>query len=501
MKYSLSLLSTCVLSFILIYGCSTEEEEESVAPVVQTPQPEPEPEPIEYTLTVSAADGGTVSTEGGTYDEGTDVTITASANEGYRFTGWEGNDSANESLTITLNSDQTLQALFELIPIYTLTVTTGEGGTVSTEGGEYQEGTEIEITAIPEDGYRFDGWEGNESNESAITINISSDTEISPIFNLIIQAPASYGVDEYWGKIVDFEPEFFFSSDLPEFAQEGLKETVKLVSNYFGLYGPIEIWSVGRDASSSEKRELESIYCERRSNRNQGNYEDCVSEQRFENIGSSINGKRELGYHLMHHRNDFSFANNSDYRHYAMTTMTHEYTHIVQAANLFTKNEEDRPDGGRRRIGWGPIFFSEGTAVYYAEFIQRKLRQNGTPVENAPNVDSQGGSLRNKMRKFMENDIIPYLDTCPNFNIWDVNYSTRETCSPYRLGAWGVAYLLDKVNDQDAFWKTLWPNIDEMGWDGAFEHTFGITMEQFNQEFLEFLELPIEQQLEIIPDI
>ena len=348
MKFSLSLLSICILSFILIYSCSTDEEE-SVAPVVQTPQPEPEP--VEYTLTVSAAEGGTVSTEGGTYDEGIEVTITVTANEGYRFTGWEGNDSTNESLTITLNSDQTLQALFELIPIYTLTVTTSEGGTVSTEGGEYQEGTEIEITAIPEDGYRFDGWEGNESNESAITINISSDTEISPIFNFIIQAPASYGVDEYWGKIVDFEPEFFFSSDLPEFAQEGLKETVKLVSNYFGLYGPIEIWSVGRDASSSEKRELESIYCERRSNRNQGNYEDCVSEQRFENIGSSINGKRELGYHLMHHRNDFSFANNSDYRHYAMTTMTHEYTHIVQAANLFTKNEEDRPDGERKRIG------------------------------------------------------------------------------------------------------------------------------------------------------
>ena len=63
------------------------------------------------------------------------------------------------------------------------------------------------------------------------------------------------------------------------------------------------------------------------------------------------------------------------------------------------------------------------------------------------------------------------------------------------------ATLLDKVNDQDAFWKKLWPNIDEMGWDGAFEFTFGVTMEQFNQEFLEFLELPIEEQLEIIPDI
>jgi hypothetical protein len=101
----------------------------------------------------------------------------------------------------------------------------------------------------------------------------------------------------------------------------------------------------------------------------------------------------------------------------------------------------------------------------------------------------------------MKYDIQPNLDSCPNFNIWEVNYSTRETCSPYRLGAWGVAYLLDKVNDQDAFWKSLWPNINEMGWDGAFEFTFGVTMDQFNQEFLEFLELPIEQQLEIIPDI
>ena len=128
MKYSLSLLLIFVLSFVLIYSCSNDEEE-SVAPVVQTPQQEPEPEPVEYTLTVSAAEGGTVSTEGGTYEEGTEITITATPSEGYRFTGWEGNTSTEESLTITLNSNQTYQALFELIPIYTLTVTTSEGGT------------------------------------------------------------------------------------------------------------------------------------------------------------------------------------------------------------------------------------------------------------------------------------------------------------------------------------------------------------------------------------
>jgi len=71
---------------------------------------------VQYTLTVSAS-GGTISTEGGTYDEGTELTITATPSEGYFFAGWEGNDSTSESLIITLNSNQTFQALFELISL------------------------------------------------------------------------------------------------------------------------------------------------------------------------------------------------------------------------------------------------------------------------------------------------------------------------------------------------------------------------------------------------
>ena len=107
------LLIIAVLSFILVQSCSTDEEN-TVAQIVQTQ--EPQGQVNQYTLTVTSAEGGTVSSEGGTYDEGTEVTITASANEGYRFTGWEGNDSTSENLTITLNSNQTYQALFELLP-------------------------------------------------------------------------------------------------------------------------------------------------------------------------------------------------------------------------------------------------------------------------------------------------------------------------------------------------------------------------------------------------
>ena len=209
MKFSISLLPICILFFTLVFSCSTEEDE-SLTQVVQTPQQEPEPDPVEYTLTVSAEEGGTVSTEGGTYDEGTEVTFTASANEGYRFTGWEGNDSTSESLTITLNSNQTYLALFELIPIYTLTVTTSEGGTVSTEGGEYEEGTEVTVIATAEDGYEFIEWDGNDNQSNSFTISINSNITIQANFQ-IIQSNEDYYSN---GDIITIEPVVFYDREL-----------------------------------------------------------------------------------------------------------------------------------------------------------------------------------------------------------------------------------------------------------------------------------------------
>ena len=109
--YLLSIIA--LTSIALIYSCSTEEEDTTPPPsVVATPEPEP-PAPTQYTLTVTAGDGGTVSTEGGTYDEGTEITVTATPEEGYEFIGWEGRDETSAELTITLNSDISLTAIFE----------------------------------------------------------------------------------------------------------------------------------------------------------------------------------------------------------------------------------------------------------------------------------------------------------------------------------------------------------------------------------------------------
>ena len=77
--------------FLVAFSCSAEEEDTTPPPTVQQPTPEPEPPaPTQYTLSVTAGEGGTISTEGGAYDEGTEVTITANPEEGYEFVGWEG---------------------------------------------------------------------------------------------------------------------------------------------------------------------------------------------------------------------------------------------------------------------------------------------------------------------------------------------------------------------------------------------------------------------------
>ena len=68
----------------------------------------------QYTLTTSATNGSiSLSPTGGTYDENTTVTATATADAGYHFTGWQGASNATTtSVDIVMDSDKSLTANF-----------------------------------------------------------------------------------------------------------------------------------------------------------------------------------------------------------------------------------------------------------------------------------------------------------------------------------------------------------------------------------------------------
>ena len=98
----------------------------------------------------------------GYYPEGTVVTVTAIANEGYKFLRWDdGEEDAQR--TVTMNQDVVLTAIFEanvVIPTYTVNVVSADEtmGTVSGGGTDIPEGTVINITATPNSGYQFLYW-------------------------------------------------------------------------------------------------------------------------------------------------------------------------------------------------------------------------------------------------------------------------------------------------------------------------------------------------------
>ena len=148
--------------------------------------------PPTKTLTLSAGTGGTTDPAPGThtYDTGTKVSITATPNTNYRFSGWTGDvPSGHENdnpITITMDSDKSIEANF--IRQYTLTITAGSGGTTDPSPGThtYDVGTDVAITATPESGYRFGSWTGDvpsdHENDNPITITMDSDKSIEANF-------------------------------------------------------------------------------------------------------------------------------------------------------------------------------------------------------------------------------------------------------------------------------------------------------------------------------
>ena len=90
-----------LFSLLIFFSCSKEDSED-------TPT-----ETIKYTVSITAGEGGIVSTSGGEYEKGTSLTISATANTGYEFEKWSDDNTENPR-TITINSNLLLEAQFRL---------------------------------------------------------------------------------------------------------------------------------------------------------------------------------------------------------------------------------------------------------------------------------------------------------------------------------------------------------------------------------------------------
>lgn len=154
--------------------------------------------PTNYTITVSAnpTNGGTVS-GGGTYQQGQQCTVSATANSNYTFIKWTENGtqvSTNPTYSFTVNSNRTLVAHFQNQPSqYTITLSANptNGGTVS-GGGTYSQGQTCTVIANANPSYSFVNW-----TENGTQVSTNSTYSFTVTGNRTLVANFSYSPTGY----------------------------------------------------------------------------------------------------------------------------------------------------------------------------------------------------------------------------------------------------------------------------------------------------------------
>ncbi len=149
-----------------------------------------------FILTVDIEGGGEVNINPDyeEYSYNTLVTLSAVPSENWEFSHWTGDvpegEEENGEITFRMTEDKNITAHFNAIPYYLTIHTEGEGTVVADpDQEEYFYGDEVTLTAIPDDGWEFNHWEGDieagDENLEEIVVTINSDKEITAHFNMI----------------------------------------------------------------------------------------------------------------------------------------------------------------------------------------------------------------------------------------------------------------------------------------------------------------------------
>jgi len=156
-----------------------------------------------YTLTATAEGPGSVALDppGGTYEQGTKVKLTATADAGGLFTSWSGDLTGSDNpATITMDADKAVTANFvqTIAARYILTVNIAGEGSVSLDpaGGVYYVGTVVSMTAAPAGGWELTSWSGTDDDGSTgetNTVTITGKKTVTVQFELIRSAALQDG--------------------------------------------------------------------------------------------------------------------------------------------------------------------------------------------------------------------------------------------------------------------------------------------------------------------
>ena len=303
------------------------------------------------------------------------------------------------------------------------------------------------------------------------------------------------------------QTEVFLASDLPKEVETGIKETLAAAVKAWGSSGRFEYWVLGTDRAAAVK--LAEAFCKRRVARGHMTKKNCLRDSSnkdhgflsYQAIGAKAiatgrprgsaghNGGAQWGFHRMSSSLPLGFASKLNIPGEGeQITVLHEYWHSVQNAYIQTQEHK------KRREFMGPVWFIEGSAVAMAEITHAKLRATGK-LRKWNNSNNKWQSLHQRMANKMR-QVQRQKKGCST--VLPNSYDDKCRQLAYEGGAWAIAYLMHK-HGEDVLLKSFHPNVEKLGWEACFKKTFGKSSAEFTKEFAKFLELPLAEQLKILP--
>lgn len=160
------------------------------------------------TLTVSSTSGGAVGAPGEgsfLYDNGTGVSLQATADLNYHFVNWTGTavstgkvaDAASASTTVTMDGDYTLVANFA-VDQHNLTTSLSSGGTVTAPGVgtyAYDHGALASVAAAASANYHFVNWTGTAVDAGKVANANSASTTVT--MDAAYSIRANFALDQH----------------------------------------------------------------------------------------------------------------------------------------------------------------------------------------------------------------------------------------------------------------------------------------------------------------
>lgn len=143
--------------------------------------------PTYYTITMDSVIGGTISASVTSAEEGTEVTLTATPDEGYAFNNdWSVKDADETEITVTDGkftmpaADVNVTASFKQLS-YAITANPAENGTYTVKVGEEEVtsavyGAKVLLEAAPAEGYICDGWTVVDAESNSVYVSNNSFT-------------------------------------------------------------------------------------------------------------------------------------------------------------------------------------------------------------------------------------------------------------------------------------------------------------------------------------